>query len=231
MVMQNILGAVEKFSIKRRAQDVMIRFGIIEWVCKMLRNAKKLHEYTLEYVAALLMNLVLRTEGKRKCEDPRLEILCILKPLLERESQQIRTYINGTLYSLFTSAALKAEAKRTGFVDLLQRLMKGQNGDSISNQLKYMLAQLASEEAEECVSGDEEKVEDEADEDMSYFAEEEEEDKEIQGKGVATGEELLMGEFIASTEDALQQSKTISQQLASQAPQEDGYVYESIATH
>jgi len=32
-------------------------------------------DYTFEYVTALLMNLALRTEGKIKCEDPKVTFI------------------------------------------------------------------------------------------------------------------------------------------------------------
>ena len=109
--MQHTLGAVEKLSIRKKAQNIMLQYDIIEWICSVLRNAPKLQECTLEYVTALLINLALRTEGKKKCENPSLEILKILKPLLDRENPQIRTHVNGALYSLFTSNSLKKEAR------------------------------------------------------------------------------------------------------------------------
>jgi hypothetical protein len=109
--MQNVLSTIEKCSVKRQAQDVMLMQGIVEWIARVLRGANKLREYTLEYVTALLMNLALRSEGKRRCEDPRLELLIILKPLLDRDNLRIKTHINGTLYSLFACPSLKQEAK------------------------------------------------------------------------------------------------------------------------
>ena len=109
--MHHTLGAVEKISIKRKSQDIMLQYNIIEWICSVLRNAQKLKEYTLEYVTALLMNLALRTEGKRKCENPKLEMLKIVKPLLDKDNMQVRTHINGTLYSLFTDAVINREAR------------------------------------------------------------------------------------------------------------------------
>ncbi len=214
--MQNILCAVQKISVKRRAQDMMIGSGIIEWICRVLRNATRMQEYTLEYVTALLTNLALRTEGRKRCEDPRLEVLNVLKPLIQRDNPQIKTYINGTLYSLFTSRTLKEEARKSGFPDLLQKMIRSQN-EEIGNQLRFMLGQLqaSDEEQPDYGSDEEEKPGDETEDDISYCPEDEEEDKEMSGKGIQTGEELLLGEFLASTEDALQQSRIISQQMAS----------------
>jgi hypothetical protein len=109
--MQYALGVVEKISIRRKAQNVMIESNIIEWIYKLLQMASKLQDFTLEYLTALLMNLSLRTEGKKRCEKIKTEMLKLLKGLLTTKSMQILTHINGTLYSLFTYLPIKLEAR------------------------------------------------------------------------------------------------------------------------
>lgn len=109
--MQNALGVVEKISVRRKAQNVMIESNIIEWISKLLQIANKLKEFTLEYLTALLMNLSLRTEGKKRCERIKTELLKLLKSLFTTKSVQIQTHVNGTLYSLFTYAPIKLEAR------------------------------------------------------------------------------------------------------------------------
>ena len=74
----------------------------------MLKNeSEKLSEYSTEYATALLMNLSLRSTGKDKCEDPSLTIIQVLNDLVEHENPQVRTYVNGTLYSIFTRKKLR----------------------------------------------------------------------------------------------------------------------------
>jgi len=113
--MQSALGVVEKISIRRKAQNAMIDFNIIEWICKLLHVAGKLKEFTLEYLTALLINLSLRTEGKKRCERVKTEILKLLRGLLTTKNMQILTHINGTLYSLFTYLPIKLEARVLSF--------------------------------------------------------------------------------------------------------------------
>ena len=48
---------------------------------------------------------------KKKCEEPEIGILDVLKPLMEHTNPQIRSHINGTLYSLFTIKVIKERAK------------------------------------------------------------------------------------------------------------------------
>lgn len=60
-------------------------------------------EYSLEYITALLMNLCLRVAGKIKCEQmPPYQVLMVLSDMLEHENMSVRTFVNGTLYSLLT---------------------------------------------------------------------------------------------------------------------------------
>lgn len=42
----------------------MIADGVIEWLVDELQDSDCLSDYTIEYSAALLMNLCLRTKGK-----------------------------------------------------------------------------------------------------------------------------------------------------------------------
>lgn len=85
----------------------MIQFDVIKWIVETIRDElETLCDYTLEYATALLMNLSLRNEGKLKCEQIP-DILTVLNDLIENENLQVRTHVNGTLYSVLTRRALK----------------------------------------------------------------------------------------------------------------------------
>lgn len=80
---------------------------MIKWIIDTIRNElDTLTDYSLEYATALLMNLSLRAEGKNKCEEIP-EILNVLNEIIENENLQVRTHINGTLYSILTRTKLK----------------------------------------------------------------------------------------------------------------------------
>ncbi len=97
---------------------------MISWISRVLKNEQDtLSDYSIEYATALLMNLSLRGAGKDKCEDPQIELLKVLNELVEHENLQVRTYVNGTLYSIFTRKKLREEAKELGMHDVLQYLM------------------------------------------------------------------------------------------------------------
>lgn len=90
----------------------MIEHDLIKWIVQTLKNEKDtLGEYSYEYATALFMNLSLRSLGKKKCEDPRIEVLEVFNDLLEHENLQVRTFVNGTLYSLLSRPILKERAK------------------------------------------------------------------------------------------------------------------------
>lgn len=76
---------------------------------KVLRGYRELDACTLEYMTALLMNLVTRVEGRRACLDPSLESLSVLAALMV--NMETRTYVNGAMYSLLSLPEFKAEAK------------------------------------------------------------------------------------------------------------------------
>jgi len=82
---QNALGTLQKFSLRRLAQDSMIQLDMIEWIVSTIKEElQSLTDYSLEYMTALLMNLSLRVEGKYKCEN--LPILQVLNELIEHEN-------------------------------------------------------------------------------------------------------------------------------------------------
>lgn len=80
----------------------MIEMDLIKWIIDTIRDElDTLTDYSFEYATALLMNLCLRNEGKNKCEIIP-DILPVLNEILESENLQVRTHINGTLYSILT---------------------------------------------------------------------------------------------------------------------------------
>lgn len=111
--MQSTLEAIQRCSIKKKAQLTLIQLGTIPWIINILSNYKEVSEYTQEYAAALLMNLSLRTAGKKACLDPTLKVLEVLSSMLGVGSYETKTYINGTIYSLLSLPEFKAEAKVT----------------------------------------------------------------------------------------------------------------------
>ena len=45
----------------------LINLEMIDWLVDLLEGHEQLSEYTIEYAVALLMNLCLRSSGKKRC--------------------------------------------------------------------------------------------------------------------------------------------------------------------
>ena len=104
---------------------IMIDPDIIKWVITLLKSeGNSLSENNLEYSTALLMNLTLRSKGKLKCEEVSNDILEVLNEHLENENNQVRTYVNGTLYSVLESKKLREEAKQLNLDQALEMLLQ-----------------------------------------------------------------------------------------------------------
>lgn len=103
----------------------MIDLNVIKWVVNLLKTeGTVLSDNYLEYATALLMNLTLRSAGKRKCEELCQDVLKVLTEHLENENNQVRTYVNGTLYSVLESKKLREEAKELELDKALEYLLK-----------------------------------------------------------------------------------------------------------
>ena len=124
---QNALGTLQKFSLRKAAQTAMIEGGVIAWIVQILKSSQDyLSDYSMEYATALLMNLSLRNRGKDECEKlmDQVNILKVLSDMMEHDNLQVRTHVNGTLYSVLTRPSLKQQANALGMMDMLMYLMK-----------------------------------------------------------------------------------------------------------
>jgi hypothetical protein len=193
----------------------MIQLDMIKWIANVLKNeGDQLSDYSIEYATALLMNLSLRAAGKDKCEDPSVELLKVLNDLVEHDNLQVRTYVNGTLYSIFTRRRLREEAKELGMPEVLQYLMQ-QSDEQFKRQIQYILDQLKGEQADqqqEDFDDEEDDDDDDEEDDEEDIVEEEEGEFNdvIEEQGVLLGEDLLVQEFLAGQEEGMQQLRTVS---------------------
>ncbi|CAI2383621.1 unnamed protein product [Moneuplotes crassus] len=216
-IRQQAIVAIQRFSLRSKCQDMIIEMDMIKYVVYILRcESDTLSDYTLEYCTALLMNLTLRNRGKDKCEDPNLELLHVLNELLEHENDQIRTYVNGTLYSIFRRKSIRDQARELGMDEILSFLLQNMqpSEDHIKRQLQYILDQFENDADDSEESSDDEDDIDEQEEDEGEDDDEEGEiieegDFDDAISGVPVGEEWLMSEFLAANDEALRQTTTI----------------------
>lgn len=189
---QNALGVLQKLSLRKVAQSVMIELNMLDWLMKVLKHElDAIGDYTLEYAAALLMNLSLRKAGKNKLEEHAADVMTMLNKFLNHSNTQVKTYINGTLYSILTRPMMKQAAIKLGMEKRLKGLCSTAE-DSIKRQISFILEQIKHEgDSETSTEDEQEEVEDEEFEGEDLIAEEEDMDDIIMLPGVLTGEGLL----------------------------------------
>ncbi|CAD8138595.1 unnamed protein product [Paramecium octaurelia] len=208
LVRRNALGALQKLSLRRRPQVVMIENDVIKWIVKTLENEKEsLSEYSYEYATALFMNLSMRDQGKQKCVEFKRDVLKVLNELLEHDNMQVRTFVNGTLYSLFSISQMREQAQALGMKERLVLLMQNSD-DRFIKQIQYILEQINKIGPDELEPDEDNDVDDIDDiDDSEDTIEEEDAEDALKAKdGELVGEELLNAHFSLSHQEAIQQN-------------------------
>uniref|UniRef100_A0A8D0GU68 LisH domain-containing protein ARMC9 n=1 Tax=Sphenodon punctatus TaxID=8508 RepID=A0A8D0GU68_SPHPU len=195
---ENILGALQKFSLRRALQTAMIKDGLIFWLVDDLKDTDCLSDYTLEYSVALLMNLCLRSAGKKMCAEVANQVLKVLSDLLGHENHEIQPYVNGALYSILAIPSIREEARAMGMEEILRCFIKEGNAEMI-RQIEFIIKQLNSEEPldDSSESDDEEEDDDDDEEDHDTMEADLDKDEALQPQlGELTGEKLLTTEYL-----------------------------------
>ncbi|XP_034530753.1 lisH domain-containing protein ARMC9 isoform X2 [Notolabrus celidotus] len=190
---ENVLVALQKLSLRRNQQTAMIADDVISWLVDELQDSDCLSDYTLEYSAALLMNLCLRTKGKRKCAENAKHVLKVLTDLLGHDHLEIRPYVNGALYGILCIPSVRQEAKEMSVEEILRCYSKEENPD-LNRQIEFIIKQLNSAE-EEGPESDDEEEEDDNDEDLMEADLDIEEVLQPQPRELC-GESLLTTEYL-----------------------------------
>uniref|UniRef100_A0AAQ4P0W2 LisH domain-containing protein ARMC9 n=1 Tax=Gasterosteus aculeatus aculeatus TaxID=481459 RepID=A0AAQ4P0W2_GASAC len=141
---ENVLVALQKLSLRRSQQTAMIAANLIDWLVDELQDSDCLSDYTLQYAAALLLNLCLRTKGKRKCAENARHVLKVLTDVLGHENHEIRPYVNGALYSILCIPSVRQEAKEMSVEEILHCYSKEENPD-LNRQIGFIIKQLNSD--------------------------------------------------------------------------------------
>ncbi|XP_012728038.2 lisH domain-containing protein ARMC9 isoform X1 [Fundulus heteroclitus] len=190
---ENVLVALQKLSLRRSQQTAMIADNLVGWLVDELQDSDCLSDYTLEYSAALLMNLCLRTRGKRKCAENAKHVLKVLTDLLGHENHEIRPYVNGALYSILCIPSVRQEAREMSIEEILRCYNKEENPD-LNRQIEFIIKQLNSGD-EEGPESDDEEEEDDNDEDLMEMELDKEEVLQPQQRELS-GETLLTTEYL-----------------------------------
>ncbi|XP_060934243.1 lisH domain-containing protein ARMC9 [Limanda limanda] len=166
LVREIVVIALDKLSLRRSLQMAMIADNLIGLLVDELQDPDCLNDINLEFIAAMLMNLCLRTKGKKKCAENAKHVLKVLTDLLGHENQRIQQYVNGALYSILSIPSVRQAAREMSVEEILRLYSKGEN-PHLNRQIEYIIKHLNSTEAEGPESDDEEDgEEDENDEDI-----------------------------------------------------------------
>nr|XP_008171937.1 lisH domain-containing protein ARMC9 isoform X1 [Chrysemys picta bellii]XP_008171938.1 lisH domain-containing protein ARMC9 isoform X1 [Chrysemys picta bellii] len=194
---ENVLGALQKFSLRRALQTAMINDGLIFWLVDVLKDTDCLSDYTLEYSVALLMNLCLRSSGKKMCAKVANHVLKVLSDLLGHENHEIQPYVNGALYSILAIPSVREEARAMGMEEILRCFIKEGNAEMI-RQIEFIIKQLNSEEPlDDSVESDDEEEDEDDEEDHDTMEADLDKDEVLQPQlGELSGEKLLTTEYL-----------------------------------
>ncbi|XP_059678553.1 lisH domain-containing protein ARMC9 isoform X2 [Gavia stellata] len=193
---ENVLGALQKFSLRRALQSAMIKDGLIFWLVDVLTDTDCLSDYTLEYSVALLMNLCLRSAGKKMCARIANHMLKVLSDLLGHENHEIQPYVNGALYSILAIPSVREEARAMGMEEILRCFIKEGNAEMI-RQIEFIIKQLNSEPLNDSIVSDDEEEEEDEEEDHDIMEADLDKDEVLQPQlGELAGEKLLTTEYL-----------------------------------
>ncbi|XP_009576681.1 PREDICTED: lisH domain-containing protein ARMC9 [Fulmarus glacialis] len=193
---ENVLGALQKFSLRRALQSAMIKDGLIFWLVDVLTDTDCLSDYTLEYSVALLMNLCLRSAGKKMCARIANHVLKVLSDLLGHENHEIQPYVNGTLFSILAIPSVREEARAMGMEEILRCFIKEGNAEMI-RQIEFIIKQLNSEPLNDSVVSDDEEEDEDEEEDHDIMEADLDKDEVLQPQlGELAGEKLLTTEYL-----------------------------------
>jgi hypothetical protein len=178
----------------------------------------------------------LRTSGKARCERPDSQLFPALLHLLDHENAQVRTYVNGTLYSLLSRKKLRVKAKDLG-IDTRLAALRPRSEEQFQRQIDCIIEQLTTPSnltntntntntnsddpdasdndgsSNENKDGDEDEDEDE---DGTSDENDDEEDELVNDNG-AKGEALLCAQYLAETTNARTQIQSSQHALDEQS--------------
>ena len=73
--------------------------------------------------------------------------------MMEHDNLQVRTHVNGTLYSILTRQSLKQQANALGMLDMLMYLLRSSD-EQMQRQVQYIYNQLLNAEQPNNDEGD-----------------------------------------------------------------------------
>lgn len=108
----------------------MIRYDMIKIIVKKIESEREtIQPHFLEYLVALLINILLHKEGPKKAEEIKGDIMTTLINLIECENMGIRSLIHGSLYPLLCHEAFREKAKEYGLLENIKFLLENNKSE------------------------------------------------------------------------------------------------------
>lgn len=80
-------------------------------VRKLEKERETIQSHYLEFLVALLVNILLHKEGPKKAEEIKGEIINALINLIECDNENVRSYVHASLYPLLSHKSFREKAK------------------------------------------------------------------------------------------------------------------------
>ncbi|KAJ3395434.1 LisH domain-containing protein armc9 [Lobulomyces angularis] len=150
---QNILGTLQKLSLRRFAQSIIIKHNVIPHLMEILKYSNSEHQfsdYTVEFSTALLMNLNLRSAGRDAIFNQKKgkEIIKILINLLRNsENDKIKSFCLSIFYNLFLENRFLTLGRDCGVERVLEDV-KDDLDECFFRQCSFVLELLENDDAE-----------------------------------------------------------------------------------
>ncbi|CAD8166581.1 unnamed protein product [Paramecium octaurelia] len=220
---KNAIGTLQKLSLRKQSQIWMLDNDIIYVALTILQREKfNLSEYTYEYITALIMNLSLSSRGRDALSMNKELAFEVLFELIEYPNDQIRTFTNGTFYSMFSRRELRDYAYQLNIPQELPKLLSVSE-ERFKKQIQYMIEQLESNEDDyEQSQLEEDNDVDDLEDDEECPVDDEDED-DLENNDMVVGEELLKNEFALDNEQAEQQRQLMESIMQKELQQRSIY--------
>ncbi|CAD8153513.1 unnamed protein product [Paramecium pentaurelia] len=224
---KNSIGTLQKLSLRKQSQIWMLDNDIIQVALNILKREKfQLSEYTYEYITALIMNLSLSPRGRDSLSINKELAFEVLFELIEYPNDQIRTFINGTFYSMFSRRDLRKYAYQLNIPQELHKILSISDY-KFKKQIQYMIEQLKTNDDDY----QQQQLEQDNDVDDLQDGEEcpvdDDDEDDLENNDIIIGEELLRNEFALDGEQAEQQRQLIESIMQKQLQQRSIY-YEQL---
>ncbi|XP_025830347.1 uncharacterized protein LOC108735663 isoform X2 [Agrilus planipennis] len=139
IVQDMLIATLQKLSLRKRARQLMIEGGLIQYLVTFLtNNYESLNDYCLEYSVALLMNLCLQREAKSVCKSISREMVSLLTTILYTTRECCMPYVNGTLFAILRDKTINADAKDGKLGAAILEQAKLTKSEENKNQLEFI---------------------------------------------------------------------------------------------